>query len=127
MFETLIGELEEVHVRHRRGRVVAADSGALTVAGLESDARLGDGILVGEGDEALEGEIVALGPQGVRAMTYAPIDGLALGAPAVLRPLRALCPGPGWLGRVIDAFGRPLDGRPLPPGPAAVALRRTPP
>ena len=40
----------------------------------------------------------------------------------------AIRPSAGWLGRTIDALGRPVDGLgPLPPGPAIYPLRADPP
>ena len=39
-----------------------------------------------------------------------------------MRPTKA------WLGRIIDAFGQPIDGKgPLPQGPAPYPLRAPPP
>jgi flagellum-specific ATP synthase len=111
------------------GTLAAADTGALGIRGLAHAARLGDRIAVEMQDGAApaEGEIVALAGETVRAMTDAPAEGLRLGAPVWLRPEEPLRPGPDWAGRVIDAFGRPLDGRPLAPGPRAVPLRRPAP
>ncbi|RMH49169.1 MAG: flagellum-specific ATP synthase FliI, partial [Alphaproteobacteria bacterium] len=117
MFEALIEELGGVAPLMRTGRLVAADTGAISVRGLEVAARLGDRIAVAAGHGWAEGEIVALSESGARAMTYAPTEGLALGAEVRLLPERPVRPGPGWAGHVIDAFGRPVAGGTLPPGP----------
>lgn len=40
----------------------------------------------------------------------------------------AIRPSRAWLGRVVDALGRPIDGKgPLPPGPAPYGLQADPP
>src|SRR5262249_24279974 len=40
----------------------------------------------------------------------------------------AVRPCAGWLGRVLNAMGEPLDGKgPLPPGPAPYPFRSAPP
>jgi flagellum-specific ATP synthase len=36
-------------------------------------------------------------------------------------------PAEDWVGRIVDAFGQPLDGRPLTAGAASATLRRAPP
>jgi flagellum-specific ATP synthase len=56
------------------------------------------------------------------------IAGLAPGARVRSSPHAALASvGPALLGRVIDAFGRPLDGRPAPICHDKVALKAPPP
>jgi flagellum-specific ATP synthase len=69
--------------------------------------------------EALLGEVVALDEAGVHLLPYGEIKGLGLGARVrIARGHDRLCPGVGWLGRILDPLGRPLDqGPPLPPGP----------
>lgn len=62
-----------------------------------------------------------------RAMTYQPCDGAAVGDAVTLLGRAGVHPAPSWVGRVVDAFGRPLDGRPLAPGAASASLRRAPP
>src|SRR5204862_5483910 len=40
----------------------------------------------------------------------------------------AVRPAPGWLGRVVNAMGEPIDGKGmLPPGPATYPFRSPPP
>ena len=63
------------------------------------------------------------------AVPFQPLDGVPTGCPAVLRSAEAgLAVGDGWLGRVVDPLGRPLDGGgPLPPGPFLRPVRGAPP
>ena len=101
---------------------------ALEIAGLSNHARIGDQVAIGlGGGAALGGEIVGISESLVRAMTYAPMDGAAVGDAATLLGLAGVHPDPSWVGRIVDAFGQPLDGRPLTPGAASATLRRAPP
>lgn len=126
---SLEAELGRMPLRRRCGQVIAADGGAITVAGLGAQARLGDRIRIADDPRApgVEGEIVALSDQGVRAMIYGPVEGVALADPVWLVPDRPLRPADGWIGRVVDAFGNALDGKPLPQGDYPAELRRAPP
>ena len=76
---------------------------------------------------ALGGEIVGISEAVARAMTYAPLDGAAVGDAATLLGPAGVHPAESWVGRIVDAFGQPLDGRPLAPGAASATLRRAPP
>lgn len=127
MFEALEERIARITPVRRAGLVVAADTGALGIAGLGPAARLGDRIALALPGGEVGGEIVALDRDRARAMLHAPAEGIALGTRAFLVPESEIRPGPDWTGRVIDAFGAPLDGRPLPPGPRAVRLRRPAP
>jgi type III secretion protein N (ATPase) len=52
------------------------------------------------------------------------LDGLS--AAYLIRPLRSMhqiAVGSGLLGRILDGFGQPLDGRPLPANPPGALLR----
>src|SRR5690606_37047120 len=63
------------------------------------------------------------------AMSYGALEGVGLGcrvelvdSDPVIRPTRA------WLGRVVNAFGEPIDGKgPLPSGTVACRVRNSPP
>lgn len=74
-------------------------------------------------------EIVGFKPERALCLPYDPLDGMRLGCRAVLVASEAMAkPSDGWLGRVIDALGRPVDGKGLlPPGPNAFDLRAAPP
>lgn len=127
-FRALTQEIGRVPNHRRVGRVVAIGQAALEIAGLTHQARIGDQVAIAlRGGGVLGGEVVALGGRTARAMTYQPLDGAALGDPATLLGAAEAHPAPEWTGRIVDAFGAPLDGRPLKPGPVAAPLRRQPP
>lgn len=118
---------------HLRGRVVRCDGAVLTVAGLEGLAAIGDVCALGAtADAASRGgemlaEVVALDPDGIRLLPYGQVRGVTLGTPATLLPGHGeVRPSPAWLGRVVDALGRPLDEAPLPQGSVAHRLDGAP-
>ena len=129
-FEALGAELARLSNTRRVGRVTAVGTAALEIAGLSNHARIGDQVAIGLGGRAaqeLGGEVVGVSEAVVRAMTYAPLDGAAVGDAATLLGPAGVHPAETWVGRIVDAFGQPLDGRPLTPGAARASLRRAPP
>jgi flagellum-specific ATP synthase len=127
-FTALGREIGRIPNHRRVGRVAAVGQAALEIAGLTHQARIGDQVAIAlRGGGALGGEIVAISERAARAMTYQPLDGAAVGDPATLLGAADAHPAEGWVGRIVDAFGAPLDGRPLKPGPIAAPLRRSPP
>ncbi|PWJ16148.1 FliI/YscN family ATPase [Jannaschia seohaensis] len=99
------------------GRIVALDGTGFTVAGLSRVARLGDDIRYRDGaGRVVRAEVVRLDRDGLRATPFGPAEGLALGAEVLAGGPPGLSPSTGWVGRVVDPFGAPLDGRPLPQG-----------
>jgi flagellum-specific ATP synthase len=110
------------------GRVAHCDGTSVQLAGLSGLARIGDGVLIrAEGAREIRGEVIALGAESVTAMLMAAPQGLAAGQRAFLVPDRPPSPCDGWLGHVIDAFGRLADGSPAPQGDTPAMLRRAPP
>jgi flagellum-specific ATP synthase len=127
-FAPLQREIARISNHRRVGRVVSLTPAALEVAGLTHQARIGDQVAIGaRGGRALGGEIVAISERCARAMTYQPLDGAAMGDAVTLLGAADAHPSEAWAGRIVDAFGAPLDGRPLRCGPAAAPLRRDPP
>jgi flagellum-specific ATP synthase len=62
-------------------------------------------------------------------MPFGSLDGIGLGCKAEEVPgANAIYPHLGWLGRVVNAMGEPIDGKgPLPTGRTAYPLRSGPP
>ena len=105
------------------GTVTGSDGASVHVAGLARLARLGDRINIAGDHGALPGEVIALDQEHAIVLLMAPPVGLATGQKAWLQPGAGAAPSRHWLGRVIDAFGRPTDGASLPPAPPTRARR----
>lgn len=110
------------------GRVIATDGGQVLVAGLTRIASLADQVVIflPRGGR-IHGEIIRIEGAHVTVMPDGPLSGLSLGARVVRRDPLSVAPSRSWLGRVIDANGAPLDGRPLTLGTRARGLKSPPP
>ncbi|MGI9509730.1 MAG: FliI/YscN family ATPase [Geminicoccaceae bacterium] len=76
-------------------------------------------------DDHILAEVMALDDKGAVLLPFEELNGISLGA-AVRRSKEgtAVRPGRGWLGRVVDPLGRPLDrGPPLEDGPVDYPLQ----
>ena len=112
------------------GRVVAAGQSSVTVEGLAPWLCVGTRLAIEPpGRAAVVAEVVGLHDGRAEAAAFQPLDGVPTGCPAALASAEAGLPvGDGWLGRVVDPLGRPLDGLgPLPPGPWLRPVRATAP
>lgn len=73
------------------------------------------------------GEVIRLEEGAALVLPDGPVEGLAVGDAVELVGDVGIAPHRGWIGRVVDPFGRPLDGRPLMRGPTLRPLRASPP
>lgn len=128
--ETLRAEIAVCAAVRPLGRVAGVGAGVLRVTGATSAWRLGDRVAIerdgGTGDR-LGGEVVALDGGGVTVLADAASEGVRLGDRVEHRGAAGLAPDDGWIGRIVDPFGRPLDGRPLMRGTTERNLRGAPP
>jgi flagellum-specific ATP synthase len=78
---------------------------------------------------AIPCEVVGFSGSNALAMPFAALDGVRRGCRAVVSSAAgAVRPSDGWLGRVVNAIGEPIDGQgPLPFGPAPFPFRASPP
>lgn len=120
VFDGLRAEIAGIRPAMRLGRVSEIARGTVRVTGLEDIARQGDAILI---DGRLGGEVLQLSQEGAIILTEGPADGLAIGALAEVKSSGAIAPDDSWIGRIIDPYGRPLDGKPLFRGTVARALQ----
>ncbi len=124
----LNAQIETLQAVHPVGRVVRVKSGVIEIAGLADVARIGDWIMVHRtGQSPLACEVVQLQSGQIIALPEGPPDGVALRNRAVLSEDGAIAPADGWMGRIIDPSGKPLDGSPLLRGAVARPLRTSPP
>lgn len=123
VFEGLRAELRTIRPVRRIGRIAEVGRGTLFVTGLGS-AALGDRVRIVPSDaEPLGGELLRLTVGGATILPDGGLEGVTIGDRVELMGRSEISPDDSWLGRVVDPFGAPLDGKPLLRGPVARALR----
>ena len=123
----IAGQIAELSPLRHFGQVSAIRAGGVQVAGLSRFASLGDRLCLHRPHATLHGEVVGIDSQTLLVLPEGPLDGLSVGTEAEYLGAPVLRPADGWVGRIIDPFGQPLDGRPLPRGPQARGFRPPPP
>ena len=122
--ERLLRALQSTRTVVEHGRVVQAGGTIMRATGLT--ARIGQQCRVADAaghPHGLLAEVIGFAGAEVILAPYGPLQGVAVGAAVQALADEATVPcGPALLGRVVDAFGQPMDGRPLP----AEGLARTP-
>jgi flagellum-specific ATP synthase len=114
----------------RFGKVARLEGLLVEVTGAQGAIGLGGTLhLAGQAGEETPCEVVGFRDGRALAMPMGELHGVTLGARATFEPRpSAVFPCDAWLGRVLDAFGRPADGKgPLVNGLQAYPLRTTAP
>ena len=126
----LIAEAALIPEIRRFGRVTGVMGMLLEVGGLPRQLAIGGRCSVqGQPGHSIACEVVGFRAGRALLMPFGTLDGIGLGSRVEMaeRPA-AIYPDRGWLGRVINALGEPIDGKgPLPQGPTAYPLRNPAP
>lgn len=110
------------------GKVEEVTSNSMQIRGLSQIARLGDELRLSSNDTPnARAEITRVSTDTVTAIPFGRLEGMRVGASVTLEGPPTLAPAQTWLGRVIDPFGRPLDGRSLSVGADVRPLHRDAP
>ena len=119
----LVQALRRTRTVTQRGRIVQAFGTLLRASGVHArigqQCRIVDAHLPDGAGEAILAEVVGFSDGHALLVPLSSLQGMALDAEVeVLGASSELPFGDALLGRVIDCFGRPLDGKPLPSLPA---------
>ncbi|WP_347266307.1 FliI/YscN family ATPase [Paracoccus sp. (in: a-proteobacteria)] len=126
--QPIVARMQRLRMTRHFGEVSAVEGGLILAAGLNGHAAMGDRVVfTGRPGQPLAGEIVGLQAESAAILPEGPIDGLSIGAGVELVFAPELAPSNAWIGRIIDPFGRPLDGRDLPAGGVRRSFRAPPP
>ena len=123
----LRAEIANAQVMRPLARVSEVGRGLLRITGTGRAWRLGDRVSIFGADAVFGGEIVVLDSAGAGVLSDEMPEGIRLGDKVELVGAGSICPHDGWIGRIIDPFGQPIDGRPLMKGAVVRALRANPP
>ena len=110
------------------GPVREITASAARVGGVSAFVRLGDRMGFASEGRVQTGEVVRIDAAGATVKPFESRIEAGIGSPAFRIGPARLRPDVTWKGRVIDALGRPADGRgPLPEGPVDLPLDADPP
>ena len=128
--QSLLNAIERIDPLNVSGSVAAVNG--LLIEARGSLTRLGVGAraeIIRRGYPPLAAEVVGFREARALLMPFGPLEGVAPGAEIRIAPEGATVrPTLAWRGRIIDAFGEPIDGKgPLPEGPVSYSLRAPPP
>ena len=126
----IINEVERLPDFEIYGQVAAVVGLLVEVAGVEGVFSIGDHCdIVARANKRISCEVVGFREDRALLMPFGPLEGVSLGCRVevgVSEPV--IYPNDGWLGRVINAFGEPIDGKgPLPSGNKGYPVQNEPP
>jgi len=125
----VIDDIARLDPCRRYGRVTGVLGLLLEAGGIAREVAVGDRVEIVAQRGRVACEVVGFRAGRALLMPFGAIEGIGLGCKVELAPApAAIFPSRAWLGRVINAFGEPIDGKgPLPQGDAAYPLRNRPP
>jgi flagellum-specific ATP synthase len=127
-FEALAAEAGRIDPFRVTATVVSVVGTTVKVTGFGGLASVGDRVRVEGRSTAVSGEVVGFVDNAALLLLHGKSDGIAPGSRVILGRATVCRPTLRWLGRVINAFGEPVDGKgPLPVGDLAYPLRAQPP
>lgn len=112
------------------GKVKAIQGMLVEIGGVQSFLSVGDRCtLIGRRGERVQCEVVGFRDDRALAMPFSALDGIGLDSAAEVGESNSVAyPDNGWLGRVVNAFGEPLDGKgPLSRGAVGYPVKRPAP
>ncbi len=126
-FANLEASIRPIKQLRRKGSVIGNSGNLLSIKGLPKSSKVGDFVSIISDDHTELGEIVDLSKEGARVLPQSGSEGCAVGDDVEYIGTMKLSPDRSWLGRTIDALGRPLDGQPLLNGVTSLSIKPTVP
>lgn len=125
----LIDRIESLETRTFKGRVKAVNGLLIEAEGPRAGLKLGASVHVGTGASTRRCEVVGFRSDTALMMAHGDLSGIRAGTPARIDTEgMAVRPHASWLGRVINAFGEPRDGKgKLAEGSRAYPVKGAPP
>ena len=126
----IINEVERLPDFEIYGQVAAVVGLLVEVSGVEGVFSIGDHCdIVGRNKRRIACEVIGFRDERALLMPFGALDGVSLGCRVEVGASEpVIYPTLGWLGRVVNAFGEPIDGKgPLPSGNLSYPVQNEPP
>ena len=130
LVRNLLNDIERVSNIQVYGRVSGIQGMLLEAGGVQRSLSVGDRCsVVARDGRRVVCEVVGFRQGRALLMPFSAIEGIGLGCRTEVQESEpVIYPDRGWLGRVINGFGMPVDGLgPLPSGDVAFPIRNPPP
>jgi flagellum-specific ATP synthase len=128
--KALAEQIADIDAVNIYGRVVGVRGLMVEVAGPIHAMSVGARVVVETGvGRSIPCEVIGFSGENAVLMPFGNLDGVRRGCKAVIANAAGqVRPSVGWLGRVINAMGEPIDGKgPLPQSATPVPFRNAPP
>ncbi len=125
----LLSDIERIPELRRFGRIDGVQGLLVEAGGIGNVLSVGDRCRIAGRTREILSEVVGFRQGKALLMPFSSLEGIGLGCKVEVDEANpVLHPHLGWLGRVINSLGQPVDGLgPLPQGPVAYPIRNTPP
>ena len=126
---SLLSELDRLPTHQVFGKVAGVQGLLVEVSGVHH-LSVGDRCnVIARDGRVVQCEVVGFRDGQALVMPFGPLEGIGLGCRAeIAEAAPAIYPNESWLGRVINAMAKPVDGGgPLGAGQAAYAIKAAPP
>ena len=130
ILEALKNNIGQIYPYNICGKITAIQGMLVEISGVHGYLAIGDRCLLeNKRNKKIICEIVGFKKSSALALPYDTLDGVSLGGRAEIISSEAVIkPTKNWLGRVINAFGKEIDGKgELPRGNIAYNVRNNPP
>ena len=127
--QSLLNNLDDCQSVRHYGRVSSVLGMMVEGAGLERWVSVGHQcVIINRMQQRIPSEVVGFKSEKALLMPYGTIEGIGLGCRIEVASMQSrVYPSSGWLGRVVNAFGQPLDGKgALPEGAVGIPVRSPP-
>jgi flagellum-specific ATP synthase len=128
--DAILSEISRLPTRLRFGRVSGVQGLLIEATGIDRLSSVGARVRIVSREGAnVPAEVVGYRGGHALLMPFKSLEGIGVGSKTYIAEEDPyVYPSAGWLGRVVNAMGDPIDGKgPISRGPAAYALRATPP
>jgi len=129
-FGNIVKEIDAMSEAEYFGKVTAVNGMLVEVGGVKTNLSVGDRCtIIGRGEKEIPCEVVGFRNKKILLMPFASLDGIGSGCKALLINSEPyVYPDISWLGRVINSFGEPVDGKgPLKQGDVPYLVKNSPP
>jgi flagellum-specific ATP synthase len=126
---SLLSDLERIPELRRYGRIDGVQGLLVEASGIGNVLSVGDRCRIEGRTRQVSSEVVGFRQGKALLMPFSSLEGIGLGCRVEVEEANpVLYPHLGWLGRVVNSLGQPVDGKgPLPQGQVAYPIRNTPP